>query len=330
MKNFAITGVAGYIAPRHLQAIKDTNNNLLAAVDPHDSVGILDRYFPEVSFFTEFERFDRHLEKLRRGPLEKHINYLTICSPNFLHDAHIRLALRIGADAICEKPLVLNPWNLDALSELESESHGHVYTILQLRVHPALIKLRENILKEKSNRRFKVVLTYITSRGLWYHHSWKGQKEKSGGIATNIGIHLFDLLIWLFGKPKTNLIHLSDPKRTGGFIELENADVSWLLSLEKSDLPREVREAGKPTYRSIMVDGEEVQFSEGFTDLHTKVYQETLAGRGFGMEDARPSIELVHTLRTSELSPNYDVVHPQIAGILKLDPEKSKSYLYSN
>jgi UDP-N-acetyl-2-amino-2-deoxyglucuronate dehydrogenase len=237
MKNFAITGVAGYIAPRHLQAIKETNNKLLAAVDPHDSVGILDRYFPDVSFFTEFERFDRHLEKLRRGPVENHVDYVTICSPNFLHDAHIRLALRIGASAICEKPLVLNPWNLDALAELETESIGNVYTILQLRVHPALIKLRENILAADKNHRFNVVLTYITSRGLWYHHSWKGQHEKSGGIATNIGIHFFDLLIWLFGKPKNSMVHISESKKGAGFIELDRADVTWYLSLEKSDLP---------------------------------------------------------------------------------------------
>jgi UDP-N-acetyl-2-amino-2-deoxyglucuronate dehydrogenase len=327
MKNFAITGVAGYIAPRHLQAIKETNNNLLAAVDPHDSVGILDRYFPDVSFFTEFERFDRHLEKLRRGPEENHIDYLTICSPNFLHDAHIRLALRIGASALCEKPLVLNPWNLDALSELETESKGNVYTILQLRVHPALIQLREKILSADPDHRFKVVLTYITSRGLWYHHSWKGQPEKSGSIATNIGIHFFDLLIWLFGKPKNNLVHISENKKAGGFIELDRADVSWYLSLEKQDLPKETADAGKPTYRSIHVDEEEVQFSEGFTDLHNKVYEETLAGRGFRIDDARPSIELVYNIRTSEKSSNYDIVHPKIAQYLQLNPKKNNTIL---
>jgi UDP-N-acetyl-2-amino-2-deoxyglucuronate dehydrogenase len=327
MKNFAITGVAGYIAPRHLQAIKETNNNLLAAVDPHDSVGILDRYFPDASFFTEFERFDRHLEKLRRGPEENHIDYLTICSPNFLHDAHIRLALRIGASALCEKPLVLNPWNLDALSELELESKGNVYTILQLRVHPALIQLREKILNADPAHRFKVELTYVTSRGLWYHHSWKGQSEKSGSIATNIGIHFFDLLIWLFGKPKNNLVHISENKKAGGFIELDRADVSWYLSLEKQDLPKEVSDAGKPTFRSILVDGEEVQFSEGFTDLHNKVYEETLAGRGFRITDARPSIELVYKIRTSEKSSNYDIVHPKIAQYLQINPKKNNTIL---
>jgi UDP-N-acetyl-2-amino-2-deoxyglucuronate dehydrogenase len=327
MKNFAITGVAGYIAPRHLQAIKDTNNNLLAAVDPHDSVGILDRYFPDVSFFTEFERFDRHLEKLRRGPKENHIDYLTICSPNFLHDAHIRLALRIGADAICEKPLVLNPWNLDALSELETESRGNVYTILQLRVHPSLLKLRENILKADPKHKFNVRMTYITSRGLWYHHSWKGMKEKSGGIATNIGIHFFDLLIWLFGKPKSNTTHIYENKRASGFIELDRADVTWFLSLEKPDLPKEVSDAGKPTFRSIVVDDEEIQFSEGFTDLHTRVYEETLAGRGFRISDARPSIELVHQIRTKEPSGNFDVVHPMAAKILNINPVANESLI---
>jgi UDP-N-acetyl-2-amino-2-deoxyglucuronate dehydrogenase len=327
MKNFAITGVAGYISPRHLQAIKETNNNLLAAVDPHDSVGILDRYFPDASFFTEFERFDRHLEKLRRGPEENHVDYLTICSPNFLHDAHIRLALRIGASAVCEKPLVLNPWNLDALSELESESEGNIYTILQLRVHPALIKLRENILNADPDHRFKVELTYITSRGLWYHHSWKGNPEKSGGIATNIGVHFFDLIIWLFGKPKNSIVHISENIKAGGFIELERADVTWYLSLEKKDLPKETAEAGKPTFRSILVDGEEVQFSEGFTDLHTKVYEETLAGRGFRIEDTRPSIELVYRIRTSEKSSNYDIVHPRIAHYLDIKRKKNNSIL---
>jgi len=320
MKNFAITGVAGYIAPRHLQAIKETKNNLLAAFDPHDSVGILDRYFPDVSFFTEYERFDRHIEKLRRGPVENHINYLTICSPNFLHDAHIRLALRIGADAICEKPLVMNPWNLDALQELENESTGKVYTILQLRVHPELIKLRETILNSKPDHRFNVALTYITSRGLWYHHSWKGDIQKSGGIATNIGIHFFDLLIWLFGKPKESILHLLDSKRAGGFIELDRADVTWYMSLEKEDLPQEAFSKSKPTFRSIIVDGEQVQFSEGFTDLHTRVYEETLAGKGFRIEDARPSIELVHKIRTGSVSVNFDCVHPMIAAIYNIKP----------
>jgi UDP-N-acetyl-2-amino-2-deoxyglucuronate dehydrogenase len=325
MKNFAMTGIAGYIAPRHLKAIKETGNRLLAATDAHDSVGILDQYFPDASFFVEYERFDRHLEKLRRGSEGNHINYLTICSPNFLHDAHIRLALRIGANAICEKPLVLNPWNLDALSELEQEFRKRVYTILQLRVHPSLLALREELLKKDPSHRFKVELTYITSRGTWYHHSWKGVKEKSGGIATNIGIHFFDLLMWLFGKPKENLIHITENSRVGGFLQLERADVNWYLSLERGDLPEHTVKEGKPTFRSIIVDGKEVQFSEGFTDLHTKVYEETLAGRGFGIEDARSSIELVHSIRGAAVSNNYDEIHPVIKN--KLFKEKVNNEL---
>ncbi|MGE5379210.1 MAG: Gfo/Idh/MocA family oxidoreductase [Ignavibacteriales bacterium] len=331
MKNFAITGVAGYIAPRHLQAIKDTGNKLVAAVDPHDSVGIMDRYFPEASFFTEFERFDRHLERLRRGPESERVHYLTICSPNFLHDAHIRMALRIGADAICEKPLVLNPWNLDALEELERESGNKVHTILQLRVHPSLIAVKQKLEEEGKRKKEKgkstavegtipseiyvskkheVILTYITSRGLWYDFSWKGVKEKSGGIATNIGIHFFDLLIWLFGSVQTSRVNLAGTKRMSGFMELENANVRWFLSIDRDDLPQEEAEKGKTTFRSISVDGEEIQFSEGFTDLHTKVYEETLAGRGFGIEDARPSITLVQQIRNAEPRPDKDTMHP--------------------
>ncbi len=312
MKNFAITGVAGYIAPRHLQAIKETNNNLIAAVDPHDSVGILDRYFPNVSFFTEFERFDRHLEKLRRKSEDKHVHYLTICSPNNLHDAHIRLALRIGADAICEKPLVLNPWNLDALQELENETGKRVYTILQLRVHPSLIELKKKISSMKNEKKHEVDLTYITSRGVWYDFSWKGIVEKSGGIATNIGVHFFDMLIWLFGDVQSNEVYLLDKKRASGFIELQNANVKWFLSIDKNDLPKDENNNGKPTYRSITVDGEEIKFSEGFTDLHTRVYEETLDGNGFGIEDARPSIKLVHEIRQKKITENKDNFHPYL------------------
>lgn len=311
MKNFAITGVAGYIAPRHLKAIKETGNNLIAAVDPHDSVGILDQFFPQVSFFTEFERFDRHLEKLRRKGDEHRVNYLTICSPNNLHDAHIRLALRIGADAICEKPLVLNPWNLDALQELEAETGSRVYTILQLRVHDSIIDLKKKLVSTKTNHKYKVNLTYITSRGLWYDFSWKGVKEKSGGIGTNIGVHFFDLLIWLFGSVQKSELHLSEPKKMAGFIELENAEVSWFLSADKDDLPADLIEKKIPTFRSIEFDGNEIQFSSGFTDLHTKVYQETLAGNGFGIEDARPSIQLVNEIRFSKITENSNsVIHP--------------------
>lgn len=311
MKNFAITGVAGYIAPRHLKAIKETNNKLLAAVDPHDSVGILDQFFPEVSFFTEFERFDRHLEKLRRIGEKERVHYLTICSPNNLHDAHIRLALRIGADAICEKPLVLNPWNLDALQELEIETNSRVYTVLQLRVHPNLVELKKTIKEQFPDKKHKVNLTYITSRGIWYDYSWKGIIEKSGGVGTNIGIHFFDLLIWLFGPVEYNELHLSESKKMSGFIELRNADVSWFLSTDKADLPSEAISEYKTTYRSIKVDDHEIQFSAGFTDLHTKVYEETLNGNGFGINDARPAIKLAHDIRYSKVSetPN-GYIHP--------------------
>jgi len=317
MKNFAITGVAGYIAPRHLQAINDTSNKLIAAVDPHDSVGVLDKYFPDVSYFTEFERFDRHLEKLRREGEEQRIHYLTICSPNNLHDAHIRLALRVGADAICEKPLVLNPWNLDALQTLEGESNASVYTILQLRVHPALIELKKKLDALSSKKKYDVSLTYITSRGLWYDFSWKGIKEKSGGIATNIGIHFFDMLIWLFGDVQTSLVHLNEEKRIAGYLDLNNANVQWFLSTDRNDLPKEVKESGSPTFRSIKVDGEEIQFSSGFTDLHTRVYKEILAGNGFGIDDARPSIKLVHSIRKTTISSDKDNAHPFILKYLQ-------------
>jgi len=306
--NFAITGLAGYIAPRHLQAIRDVGGSLAAGIDPHDSVGILDSYFPNAAFFTEFERFDRHLEMLRHDEPDRHIDYLSICSPNHLHDAHIRLALRIGASAICEKPLVLNPWNLDALADLERERTGRVYTILQLRVHPQLIALRERLLKD-GGRRHKVNLTYLTSRGLWYRYSWKGDIEKSGGVATNIGIHFFDLLIWLFGGVQKSEVHLSSPERLAGALELKNADVQWFLSVDEADLPPGSG-TGQRTHRSITVDGEEIEFSGGFRDLHTEVYRQTIAGNGFGIEDARASIELVHRIRTAAAEPATMEPHP--------------------
>lgn len=296
-RNFAITGVAGYIAPRHLKAIRETGNQLVAALDPHDSVGVLDEYFPNASFFTEFERFDRHLEMLRRRPEHERVHYLSICSPNHLHDAHIRAALRIGADAICEKPLVLNPWNLDALAELAREYDRRVFTILQLRVHPDLVELRER-LDKFSGRRHDVRLRYVTSRGTWYRYSWKGDDVKSGGVATNIGIHFFDLLLWLFGDASRAEIDVNEPGRIGGRLELDRADVSWFLSIDEQDLPENVRGNAR-TYRSITVDGEEVEFSTGFRDLHTVVYQDVLDGNGFEIEDARPSIELVHALRST-------------------------------
>ena len=310
MKNFAITGVAGYIAPRHLEAIKGTGNRLVAAVDPNDSVGILDRYFPDVSFFTEFERFDRHLEKLRREKSQQNVDYVAICSPNNLHDAHIRLALRIDAHAICEKPLVLNPWNLDALQELEQESSARVFTVLQLRVHPALLELKQKLSKEKSKQKHEVVLSYITSRGLWYYFSWKGMIEKSGGIATNIGIHFFDFLMWLFGDVQTSVLHLKDNKRMSGFMELQNANVKWFLSTDRNDLPEETSKKGVSTFRSITVDGEEIQFSEGFTDLHTRVYEETLKGNGFGIDVDIPSIILVQNLPSANTINDIENIHP--------------------
>lgn len=316
MKNFALTGLAGYIAPRHLEAIKKTGNRLVAAVDPNDSVGIIDSFFPEASFFTEVERFDRHLEKIRRENSGEAIDYLSICSPNNLHDAHIRLALRVGADAICEKPLVMNPWNLDVLQELEQEYGQRVWTLLQLRVHPSMMEIKQKVENSASKERKKVRLTYITSRGVWYYYSWKGDSERSGGIGTNIGIHFFDMLMWFFGPVREKEIHIREKNRMGGFLELENADVEWYLSLESSDLPAEA--ANKRTFRSITIDGEEIEFSGGFTDLHTRVYEEVLLGNGFGIDDARPSIDLVHKLRTMPLTekPKGDL-HPFVAEQLK-------------
>jgi UDP-N-acetyl-2-amino-2-deoxyglucuronate dehydrogenase len=300
-RNFAITGVAGFVAPRHLKAISDTGNRLVAAVDPHDAVGVLDRHAFDVRFFTEFERFDRHLEKLRRGPESERVHYMSVCSPNYLHDAHIRLALRVGADAICEKPLVINPWNLDGLQELEHETGQRVYTVLQLRLHPALIAFRER-LRAQSGRRHTVQLAYLTARGRWYDVSWKGVDERSGGIVTNIGIHFFDLLVWLFGDVQRSEVHLREAKRAAGTMELATADVQWYLSAESVDLPFAPEPGKKTTYRSITVDGEQLEFSDGFTDLHTRVYEEVLAGRGFGISDARPSIELSYRIRHEPIS----------------------------
>lgn len=300
MKNFALIGVAGFIAPRHLQAIKDTGNILVAALDKFDSVGIMDSFFPEADFFTEFERFDRHLEKLRRQG--KQIDYVSICSPNYLHDSHIRFALRHGADAICEKPLVLNPWNLDALAEIEQETGRRVYTILQLRLHPAIIQLKSEMEASSQKTKRNVDLRYITSRGHWYHHSWKGDISKSGGVATNIGIHFFDMLLWIFGKVKQNRVTALSDTTASGTLSLERADVRWFLSISADDLPADVKEAGKRTFRHLTVDGRSIEFSDGFTDLHTSSYREILAGRGFGLSDARPSIETVYTIRTSKVS----------------------------
>ncbi|OGJ87097.1 MAG: oxidoreductase [Candidatus Raymondbacteria bacterium RifOxyA12_full_50_37] len=315
-KRFAMTGIGGYIAPRHLKAIKETGNTLVAAVDPNDSVGVIDRYFSDVAFFTEFERFDRHIEKIRRKTGDGKIDYVSICSPNYLHDAHIRFAFRVNADAICEKPLVLNPWNLDALQELEAETGRRVHTILQLRVHPALVELKKSLEQEPKGKKRDICLTYITSRGNWYLVSWKGQMEKSGGLATNIGIHFFDLLIWLFGKVEFSEVHCAEPRRTGGFLELERARVQWFLSVDRNDLPHHTDSAQEQvTFRSITIDGKELEFSEGFTDLHTVLYKETLAGRGFGIEDVRPSIVLAHSIRNAQAIGANKNSHPILRGV---------------
>jgi len=309
-RNFALIGIAGYIASRHLAAIRATGNRLVAALDKSDSVGILDSYFPDAAFFTEYERFDRHVEKLRRQTQEQRIHYVSICSPNYLHDAHIRFALRIGADAICEKPLVLNPWNLDALKALEQESGRKVFSILQLRLHPAIVALRQQVEREGGCRRHEIVLTYVASRGSWYQASWKGDVQKSGGIATNIGIHFFDMLLWVFGSVEKNEVHYADERRMAGCIELENARVRWFLSIDRKDLPVTAVQNGQATYRSITVNGQEIEFSDGFGDLHTELYRQILDGKGFGLEDARPSIQAVSEIRTAPVVRASGSTHP--------------------
>lgn len=295
--NFALIGVGGYVAPRHLKAIKDTGNTLMAACDPNDSVGILDRFSYDVSYFREFERFDRHVEKLRRKDEDKRIHYVSICSPNYLHDAHMRFALRVGADAICEKPLVLNPWNCDALKELEQETGRRIYTVLQLRVHPSIAALKEKLTKDTSTRKVDINLSYITSRGRWYLVSWKGDLERSGGLATNIGIHFFDMLIWLFGPVSGSEVHYASPTKVGGYLELKKARVRWFLSIDKNDLPQSYIDKGPFTYRSLTMDDAEIEFSEGFADLHTFVYKNILDGKGYGIDDVRASIQLAHDIR---------------------------------
>jgi UDP-N-acetyl-2-amino-2-deoxyglucuronate dehydrogenase len=295
MKNFALIGAGGYIAPRHMKAIKDTGNNLIAALDKNDSVGILDSYFPDADFFTEFERFDRHLEKLKR--LGKKIDFVSVCSPNYLHDAHIRFGLRIGADVICEKPVVLNPWNIDALEEIEKETGHKVFTILQLRLHPAIIALKEKIDTAPPGTKHTVDLQYITSRGHWYHTSWKGDITKSGGIATNIGVHFFDMLMWVFGPVKENNVTLHTKTTASGSLELEKATVNWMLSIDVNTLPENVRAAGKRTFRTLTIDGDAFEFSEGFTELHTQSYNDIIAGKGFPMFESKRAIELVHKIR---------------------------------
>lgn len=296
MKNFALIGAAGYIAPRHLKAIKDTNNSLLATLDKFDSVGIMDSYFPNTAFFVETERFDRHLEKLKYDK-GVHIDYVSICTPNYLHDSHIRMALRRGADAICEKPLVLNPWNLDALQKIEQETGKRIYNILQLRLHQSIVKLKQKIDAAPKDKIFDIDLTYLTSRGNWYYASWKGDISKSGGIATNIGIHFYDMLSYVFGKVQKNIVHLHRHDRAAGYLEFERARVRWFLSINYDVLPKEVKERGQRTYRSIVIEGEELEFSGGFTDLHTRVYEGVLAGRGYGLEDTHQAIEIAHQIR---------------------------------
>jgi Predicted dehydrogenases and related proteins len=307
-KNFALIGAAGFIAPRHLKAIKETKNNLVAALDKFDSVGIIDSFFPNADFFVEFERFDRHIDKLRRAGTK--VDYVSICSPNYLHDSHIRFALRNQADAICEKPLVLNPWNIDGLVEMEKETGKRVYNILQLRLHQSIIDLKERIEKGPKDKIYDVDLTYITSRGNWYHTSWKGDVAKSGGVATNIGVHFFDMLAWIFGPIKGNLVHVLNADKAAGYLELEKARVRWFLSIDYNDIPEEIRAKGQRTFRSITVDNSEFEFSEGFTDLHTKTYESILAGNGFGLLEAKNAIETVFTIRNSQplgLKGNY---HP--------------------
>ncbi|WP_271406743.1 Gfo/Idh/MocA family protein [Tenacibaculum soleae] len=300
MKNFALIGAAGYIAPRHLKAIKDTNSNLIAALDKFDSVGVMDSYFPNADFFVEFERFDRHIEKIKRQQ-NIQLDYVSICTPNYLHDSHIRMALRRGADAICEKPLVLNPWNVDALQAIEKESGNKINTILQLRLHPSIIALKNKVASENKKEKYDIDLTYITSRGNWYDVSWKGDESKSGGIATNIGVHFYDMLSWIFGEVQENLVHLREKDKSAGYLEFENARVRWFLSIDENSLPKQIQEVGQRTYRSITVDGEEIEFSGGFTELHTESYKGILKGNGFGLMDAKASIEIVHDIRNTEL-----------------------------
>ncbi len=309
-KNFGIIGVAGYIAVRHLKAIKDTGNNLLASLDKFDSVGLIDSYFPESDFFVEFERFDRHFDKLKRTGTK--IDYVSICSPNYLHDSHIRFALRHRADAICEKPIVLNPWNIDALQEIEKETGQNVYTVLQLRLHPKVLELKKRIAESPKDKIHDIDLTYITSRGNWYNISWKGDVQKSGGVATNIGVHFFDMLGWIFGTVRSNIVHLSEPNKAAGYLELENARIRWFLSLDYNDIPAAVKAAGKRTYRSLMLDGEEFEFSEGFGDLHTLTYNEILSGRGFGLAEAKQSIETVYTIRNAKPVGLIGDYHPKL------------------
>ncbi|MCB0538253.1 MAG: Gfo/Idh/MocA family oxidoreductase [Chitinophagales bacterium] len=295
MKNFALIGASGYIAPRHLKAIKDTDNNLLAAYDPFDSVGIMDSYFPKADFFTEFERFDRHIDKLKRTGNQ--VDYVSICSPNYLHDSHIRFGLRNQANVICEKPLVLNPWNVEGLMDMEKETGKNVYNILQLRLHESVIALKKRVEQAPKDKIFDFDLTYITSRGKWYYTSWKGDAQKSGGIATNIGVHFYDMLSWIFGNVKENRVHIHTHDRASGYLEFDRARVRWFLSINSDTLPEQAIEKGKTTYRSMTLEGEEIEFSDGFTELHTLSYKDILAGGGFRIKEALNAIKVVHDIR---------------------------------
>ena len=298
MKNFAIIGLGGYIAVRHLKAISATGNQLISALDKNDSVGVIDSHFPNADFFTEFERFERHLDKLKRT--NQKIDYVSICTPNYLHDSHIRFAMRHGANAICEKPLVLNPWNIDALAEVEKETEQKLYNILQLRLHPSIMALKKQIEEGPKDKIYELDLTYITSRGHWYFASWKGDESKSGGIATNIGVHFYDMLSWLFGDVQENIVHVYEPKRASGYLGFKRARVRWFLSVDYNAIPEDVKAKGMRTYRSIKMEGKEIEFSDGFTDLHTRSYEEILKGNGFGLDDARQSIKIVHDIRNTK------------------------------
>lgn len=314
-KNFALIGAAGYIAPRHMEAIKETGNNLVAALDKFDCVGIMDRFFPNANFFTEPERFDRHLDKLRRLNQGSAVDYVSICSPNYLHDSHIRLALRNDAQAICEKPIVLNPWNVDALQKIEQETNKNIYTILQLRLHPSVIELKKKIESGPKDKIYDIDLSYITSRGKWYDISWKGDLSKSGGVTTNIGVHFFDMLSHVFGKVKNSEVHLMQNHKAAGYLEFEQARVRWFLSIDSKDISEAGKEQGQSTFRSVLMDGEEFEFSGGFADLHTVSYQEILNGNGFRIEEARQSIEVVHAIRNAKPIGLHGDYHPILKSI---------------
>ena len=322
IKTFALIGAAGYVAPRHVRAVKETGNVLLAAIDPHDNMGFLDNYYPETRFFTKFERFDRYIDKLKNE--NKGVDFVSICSPNHLHNTHIKSALHWSADAICEKPLVLNPLNLNVLKKIEEESGQRVWNVLQLRYHPRIVSLKKKIEAAAPDKSFEIDLTYVTSRGLWYYTSWKGQEEKSGGIATNIGVHFFDMLLWIFGSVKENLVHLHAHDRATGYLEFEKARVRWFLSINNELLPNKVKANGKTTFRSMVIDGEDFDFSDGFIDLHTTVYEDIIAGGGFGIEDIRGAIEIAHSVRTQTPLGLKGEYHPLAKRELSMHPFNNK------